>query len=91
MLLLCKSGPLNGPLSLDLDRITDLGKLSDEDRAISWIGHYGEGLVFLGQAAETYRDPLFLRHVPAEIRFTIGYLPATDTKKRQRAKLVEDL
>jgi hypothetical protein len=34
-----------------------------------------------GHAAETYWNPLFLQHVPTEIQFAIGDLPATDTKR----------
>ena len=72
-------------LSLDLDKMADPGKRSDKDYAVSWVRRYGEGRVFyttLGHAAETYWNPLFLRHLLAGIQFAIGYLPATDAKKR---------
>ena len=72
-------------LSLDLDRMADPGKRSDKDYAVSWIYQYGEGRVFyttLGHAAETYWNPLFLRHVLAGIQFAIDDLPVTDATKR---------
>lgn len=72
-------------LSLDLDRMDDPGKRSDKDYAVSWVRGYGRGRVFyttLGHAAETYWNPLFLRHMLAGIQLAIGDLPATDEKKR---------
>lgn len=72
-------------LSLDLDRMDDPGKRSDKDYAVSWVRGYGRGRVFyttLGHAAETYWNPLFLRHMLAGIQLAIGDLPATDAKKR---------
>lgn len=72
-------------LSLDLDRMDDPGKRSDKDYAVSWVRGYGRGRVFyttLGHAAETYWNPLFLRHILAGIQLAIGDLPATDAKKR---------
>ena len=72
-------------LSLDLNRMVDPGKRSDKDYAVSWIHQYGEGRVFyttLGHAAETYWNPLFLRHVLAGIQFAIDDLPVTDAMKR---------
>ena len=72
-------------LSLDLDRMDDPGKRSDKDYAVSWIRGYGRGRVFyttLGHAAETYWNPLFLRHMLAGIQLAIGDLPAIDAKKR---------
>jgi type 1 glutamine amidotransferase len=72
-------------LSLDLDQMADPGKRSDKDYAVSWINQYGKGRVFyttLGHAAETYWNPLFLRHVLAGIQFVINDLPVTDTVKR---------
>jgi len=73
-------------LSLDLDRMADPGKRSDKDYAVSWISQYGQGRVFyttLGHAAETYWNPLFLRHVLAGIQFAIGDLPATDVERKK--------
>ena len=55
------------------------------DYAASWINQYGKGRVFyttLGRAAETYWNPLFLRHVLAGIQFAINDLPVTDAAKR---------
>lgn len=72
-------------LSLDLDRMDDPGKRSDKDYAVSWVRGYGRGRVFyttLGHAAETYWNPLFLRHMLAGIQLAIGDLPETDAKKR---------
>lgn len=72
-------------LSLDLDRMDDPGKRSDKDYAVSWVRGYGRGRVFyttLGHAAETYWNPLFLRHMLAGIQLAIGDLPAIDEKKR---------
>jgi len=66
-------------LSLDLGRMEDPGKRPDKDYAISWVRSYGKGRVFyctLGHAAETYWNPLFLRHVLAGIQFAIGDLQA---------------
>jgi type 1 glutamine amidotransferase len=64
-------------LSLDLDQMADPEKRSDKDYAVSWINRYGEGRVFyttLGHAAETYWNPLFLRHLLAGIQFAISDL-----------------
>lgn len=72
-------------LSLDLDRMVDPGKRSDKDYAVSWTRRYGKGRVFyttLGHAAETYWNPLFLRHVLDGIQFAIGDLPVTDANTR---------
>lgn len=72
-------------LSLDLDQMTDPGKRSDKDYAVSWINRYGEGRVFyttLGHAAETYWNPLFLQHILAGIQFAISDLPVTDETKK---------
>jgi hypothetical protein len=66
-------------LSLDLSRMDDPKKRPDGDYAVSWVRSYGKGRVFycsLGHAAETYWNPLFLRHVLAGIQFAIGDLPA---------------
>jgi hypothetical protein len=65
-------------LSLDLERMADPGKRSDKDYAVSWLCQYGQGRVFyttLGHAADTYWNPLFLRHVLAGIQFAIGDCP----------------
>lgn len=65
-------------LSLDLERMADPGKRSDKDYAVSWLSQYGQGRVFyttLGHAADTYWNPLFLRHVLAGIQFAIGDCP----------------
>jgi len=65
-------------LSLDLERMADPGKRSDKDYAVSWLAQYGQGRVFyttLGHAADTYWNPLFLRHVLAGIQFAIGDCP----------------
>jgi len=72
-------------LSLDLERMADPGKRSDKDYAVSWLSQYGQGCVFyttLGHAADTYWNPLFLRHVLAGIQFAIGDLSAADAKNR---------
>ncbi|MHC4556902.1 MAG: ThuA domain-containing protein [Planctomycetota bacterium] len=72
-------------LSLDLDQMADPGKRPDKDYAISWIREYGQGRVFyttLGHAAETYWNPLFLRHVLAGIQFAIGDVQAKDAEER---------
>ncbi len=64
-------------LSLDLDRMADPGKRPDKDYAISWVRDYGQGRVFyttLGHAAETYWNPLFLKHLLAGIQFAAGDL-----------------
>lgn len=69
-------------LSLDLDQMTDPGKRSDKDYAVSWVRQYGEGRVFyttLGHAVETYWNPLFLQHVLAGIQFATGDLPGDVT------------
>jgi hypothetical protein len=66
-------------LSLDLGQMPDPGKRADKDYAVSWVRPYGQGRVFyttLGHVAETYWDPLFLRHVLAGIQFATGDLPA---------------
>ena len=66
-------------LSLGLDRMADPGKRPDKDYAVSWTREYGQGRVFyttLGHVADTYWNPLFLRHVLAGIQFAIGDLPA---------------
>lgn len=65
-------------LSLDLEQMADPGKRPDGDYAISWVRPYGDGRVFyttLGHAAETYWNPLFLRHLLAGIQFATGDLP----------------
>jgi len=72
-------------LSLDLDLMADPGKRPDKDYAVSWIRQYGQGRVFyttLGHAAETYWNPLFLRHLLAGIQLATGDLSATDAEKR---------
>jgi len=64
--------------SLDLERMTDPGKRPDKDYAVAWVRRHGTGRVFyttLGHAAETYWNPLFLRHLLAGIQFAIGDLP----------------
>jgi type 1 glutamine amidotransferase len=66
-------------LSLDLGQMSDPGKRADKDYAVSWVRPYGQGRVFyttLGHVAETYWNPLFLRHVLAGIQFATGDLPA---------------
>jgi len=72
-------------LSLDLEQMADPAKRSDGDYAVSWTRRYADGRVFyttLGHAAETYWNPLFLRHVLAGIQFAIGDLSVTNTKER---------
>jgi type 1 glutamine amidotransferase len=67
--------------SLDLGGMADPGARADRDYAISWVRAYGQGRVFyttLGHAPETYRNPLFLRHLLAGIQFAMGDL-AGDT------------
>jgi type 1 glutamine amidotransferase len=69
-------------LALDLDRMADPGKRPDKDYAVSWVRRYGEGRVFYttpGHAAETYWNPLFLRHVLAGVQFAIGDLEGETT------------
>ena len=65
-------------LSLDLSRMKDPGKRPDKDYAVSWVRQYGKGRVFycsLGHAAETYWNPLILKHFLAGIQFALGDLP----------------
>jgi len=61
-------------------RLTDdgtdlsLGKRADRDYALSWCRDYGEGRVFytaLGHRPEVWRDPRFLTHLLAGVRWTI--------------------
>lgn len=66
-------------LALDLARMADPGKRADRDYAVSWIHEFGRGRVFyttLGHAAETYANPVFLRHVLAGVQYALGDLPA---------------
>ena len=80
-------------LSLDLDLMADPGKRPDKDYAVSWVQRYGEGRVFyttLGHAAETYWNPLFLRHILTGIQFAIDDLPAADAKKGKKEPRLVD-
>jgi type 1 glutamine amidotransferase len=66
-------------LSLDLNQMPDPGKRPDKDYAVSWVRPYEKGRVFyttLGHVADTYWNPLFLRHLLAAIQFATGDLPA---------------
>jgi type 1 glutamine amidotransferase len=65
-------------LSLDLSQMPDPGKRPDHDYAVSWVRSYGEGRVFyttLGHEAQTYWNPIFLRHLLAAVQFATGDLP----------------
>jgi len=69
-------------LSLDLDQMADPGNRPDKDYAISWVREFGKGRVFyttLGHAAETYWNPLFLRHLLAAVQFAAGDLKGEAT------------
>jgi type 1 glutamine amidotransferase len=49
----------------------------DRDYPVSWVKKYGQGRVFytaLGHRAETFQNPLFLRHVLDGIQFATGDL-----------------
>jgi len=66
-------------LSLDLERMKDPGKRPDKDYAVSWVRRYGKGRVFyctLGHCAQTYWNPMYLRHVLAGVQFVMGDLEA---------------
>jgi len=70
-------GRLRVLASLDLARMADPGQRPDKDYAVSWVRAEGKGRVFyttLGHAAETYWNPLFLRHLLAGIQFATGDL-----------------
>jgi hypothetical protein len=64
--------------SLDLAQMPDPGRRPDKDYAVSWVRSYGQGRVFyctLGHAAETYWNPLMLKHFLAGVQFALGDLP----------------
>ncbi len=64
------------------------GGRADDDNAISWIKHYGDGRVFycsFGHNKEIYWNPAILAHYLAGIQWALGDLPADDTPSAKLA------
>lgn len=68
-------------LSLDMNGTSNKGKREDQDYAISWIKHHGEGRVFycsLGHRNEIFWNPKILAHYLAGIQWAIGDLQGVE-------------
>ncbi|MCW8125552.1 ThuA domain-containing protein [Microbulbifer halophilus] len=60
---------------INLDESTYEGGENGEDHPIAWYHAYDGGRAFYtggGHTAESYRDPLFMRHILGGIRYVIG-------------------